>query len=552
MKKIILLAIVATITTIASAQPSAVQKVGRSVFSLTTFRADGSLLASTHGLYVGTNGEAVSSWKPFVGAARATVVDAEGQEHEVEAIYGANELYDVCRFRVEGTSQAAPLAKSNATSGQKTWLLGYSVKKSPAKQYAVESVETFGDKGYGYYIFKGKAAENMADCPFVNQNGEVIGLCELPKSEEVHATDVRFINSFTTNGLSINDNLLTQTSIRVAMPLDLNDARLTLMMAGEKHDSAAYVGYIRDFIRQFPQEIDGYSSRGQLQLYAHDLAGADATMQEAIANVAHKDEAHSAFASLMMQQQFYLPDSTFTAWSLQRALDEANTANSINPQPIYQHQQAQLIYALGDYQKAYDQFIALTKSPIRNGELFYEAAQCRTHLGGTTDEVIELLDSAIAVNPDNNISAPYYLARGRMLDQATQYRKAIQDYNKYDTLMLGRGSHEFYYIKFKAEVQVRQYQQALNDIAHAIILNRQEPTYYAEMGSLQLRVRQFEDAIKTSDMCIQLDSEYSDPYIIKGVAHGELGQRAEALQAFEKAKELGDDRADGMIEKYKK
>ena len=117
--------------------------------------------------------------------------------------------------------------------------------------------------------------------------------------------------------------------------------------------------------------------------------------------------------------------------------------------------------------------------------------------------------------------------------------------------MYNRGSDEFYYIKYKCEMKIRQYQQALNDIAHAIILNRTEPTYYAEMASLQLRVNQLEDAIRTSEMCIQIEPNYADPYIVKGIAHGELKQKAEALQALEKAKELGDERADALIQKYK-
>ena len=533
------------------AQPAAVQKAGRAVFTLTTFKADGSILASTHGVFVGTNGEAVSSWKPFAGAARGVVIDADGQKHAVEAVYGANELYDVCRFRVQGTTTAAPLCKSAASQGQKAWLVGYALKKAPCKQYGIQSVETFMEK-YGYYIMDGKAADNTADCPFVNPNGEVIGLCQLAKNgEEVHATDARFINSFITKGLTINDALLRQTGIRVALPDDVNDARLMLMMAGERSDTVAYAGYVDDFIRQFPTEVDGYSSLGQRQLAAGNFAGVDATMTEAIAKCANKDEAHSAYASLIYQKEVYLGDTTYTAWSLQKALDEATAANTIRKLPVYEHQQAQIIFSMGQYQEAYDKFMALTKSDIRNGELFYEAAQCRTHLGATNDEILSLLDSAVAVNPDQSISAPYYLARGRMLDQAGEYRKAILDYNKYDTLMYTRGSDEFYYIKFKCEMRIRQYQQALNDIAHAIILNRTEPTYYAEMASLQLRVNQLEDAIRTSEMCIQLEPNYADPYIVKGIAHGELKQKAEALQALEKAKELGDERAEGLIQKYK-
>ncbi|MBR3123019.1 MAG: hypothetical protein IKH48_02535, partial [Prevotella sp.] len=75
-------------------------KPGKSVFTLTTFKPDGTILASTNGVFVGSEGEAVSAWTPFVGAARAVCIDADGQSHNVEAIYGANELYDVCRFRV--------------------------------------------------------------------------------------------------------------------------------------------------------------------------------------------------------------------------------------------------------------------------------------------------------------------------------------------------------------------------------------------------------------------------------------------------------------------
>lgn len=289
--------------------------------------------------------------------------------------------------------------------------MGYALKKAPCKQYAIKSVETFMEK-YSYYILDGKAAENSADCPVVNQNGEILGLCQLSKDgEEVHATDVRFINTFTTRGLSINDPLLRQTGIRVALPADVNDARLMLMMAGEKSDTAAYVGYVEDFIRQFPTEVDGYSAKGQRQLANGNFAGVDATMTEAIAKCTNKDEAHSSYASLIYQKEVYLADTTYTAWNLQKALDEAVAAGAIRKLPIYEHQQAQIVFAMGEYQDAYDRFMALTKSDIRNGELFYEAAQCRTHLGATNDEILTLLDSAVNVNPDQSISAPYYLAR---------------------------------------------------------------------------------------------------------------------------------------------
>ena len=77
------------------AQPAAVKNVAKSVFSLTTFGADGSLLANSHGVFVGADGEAVSDLKPFIGAAKAVVVDAQGNKMNVTRILGLNELYDV-------------------------------------------------------------------------------------------------------------------------------------------------------------------------------------------------------------------------------------------------------------------------------------------------------------------------------------------------------------------------------------------------------------------------------------------------------------------------
>ena len=74
-----------------TAQPAAVKNAGKAVFTLTTFKADGSLLASSHGIFVGKNGEAISQLKPFEGAASAVVIDNSGKKMNVIRILGANE-----------------------------------------------------------------------------------------------------------------------------------------------------------------------------------------------------------------------------------------------------------------------------------------------------------------------------------------------------------------------------------------------------------------------------------------------------------------------------
>ena len=74
------------------AQPSPVQKVAKSVFTLTTFNKEGGIIAATQGVFIDNKGTAISTFKPFIGAVKATVVDATGKSMEVDAIMGADEL----------------------------------------------------------------------------------------------------------------------------------------------------------------------------------------------------------------------------------------------------------------------------------------------------------------------------------------------------------------------------------------------------------------------------------------------------------------------------
>src|SRR3712207_8736310 len=69
-------------STSAKAQPAAVVKAAKAVFTLTTFKKDGSLLASSHGVFVGNNGEAITLWNPLKGADKAVIIDANGNKQD--------------------------------------------------------------------------------------------------------------------------------------------------------------------------------------------------------------------------------------------------------------------------------------------------------------------------------------------------------------------------------------------------------------------------------------------------------------------------------------
>lgn len=536
------------------AQTSAVKNAAKSVFKLTTYNADGSVLATSNGVFVGNNGEAISDLRPFIGAAKATVTDTKGREMNVERIMGINDLYDVAKFMVSGKTTPLPMAQSASTSGSQAWLVGYAKKSPTITAATVKSVEKFMDK-YSYYIFSLTAPENTNACPFVNSEGQVIGIMQpSTTSSDIHATDAKFIVDLQTSGLSIEDETMKKIGIPLALPSDKDQALLTLMMAAQTNDSIKHAAIVNDFISQYPTSVDGYTAQAQIYVNANEFDKAAKEMETAIKKAEKEDEAHYNYSKIIYEKEVYKSNIPYEPWSLDKAYDEINKAYAINPQPSYQHQQALIIYAKGDYQKAYDMFMNLTKTSIRNPELFYSASQCKQMLKAPAKEVIALLDSAINNTDTLRIreAAPYFLARAEAYMTTDSFRQAVFDYTRYEILVNGNVNSNFYYIREQAEVKAKLYQQALIDITRAIVLNPKEPTYYAERASLELRVNMVDDAIKTASKCIELAPEYADGYLLLGLGQITKGNKTEGLANLEKAKQLGHIQAQEMIDKYSK
>lgn len=532
------------------AQPAAVKNVAKSVFSLTTFSADGSLLANSHGVFVGTDGEAVSDLKPFIGAAKAVVVDAQGNKMNVTRILGLNELYDVIRFRVDGKTTPANIANVASTYQQDAWLVTYAMKSPEIVATKVKSVEKFMDK-YSYYIFGMNAPDNSTGCPFVNMYGQVIGLLQMSNTSfDTHAVDVSFIRTLTASGFSVNDANFKKIGIPAAMPADESQARIMLIMSGQSGDSLKHVAAVNDFIQAFPLLNDGYNARAILEANAQQWNNAEETMKTAIKKATLKDEAHYNFAKLQYDNAVY-----GRHWTLDGAYEEVSEAYKLNPAPLYRHLQAQIHYAKNDYQQALEILQQLSQDKqFSTPELLYEQALCKQKLNSPTADVIALLDSAINTTDTLrlNEAAPYFLSRAQALEEEGKYRDAVFDYTRYEYLMRGQVNSQFYFLREQAEMKGKLYQQAIADIARAIILSPQEPTYYAEMANVQLRVNKPEDAIKTAKRCIEIAPEYSEGYLILGLAQLQTKQKQEGLANLQKAKELGNQQAQSLIDKYSK
>ena len=555
MKRFYTLILALSVVVAVTAQPSWVKKATKSVFMLKTFDDKGTLLGSSCGFFTGERGEAVSSFTPFKGASSAIVIDANGQELPIACMLGANDTYDVARFRVTA-KKTVPLtvAATDAPSDAMVWLLPYrETKQVPTG--IVRKAETFRDR-YAYYTVALNMPEGTTSCPLLNEAGEVIGLMQQPYRQDdtlSYAVSARFADSLIISGLSINDPTLRSTHIKKDLPQDLDQAMLTLYMAQASLDSAAYVGLINDFIARFPNTPDGYIYRAETSTAGKRFADAARDMEQAIRVADKKDEAHFSYSKLIYQKEVYMAKDAYDGWSLDKALEEAREAERINPLPLYRQQQAVILYAQKKYAEASDIYATITGSELRSAGLFFEAARCKAALNDTVGK-LALLDSCVAMfnKPYLKEAAPYLMLRAQALLDAGKYRQATSDLNDYEKLMQATVNANFYYLRYQAEVGGRLYQQALNDIDQAITMMPEYDLYYAEKASLQVRVGLYDEAIATANECIRIAPEYSDGYLFLGIAQCQKGQKQEGLKNLQRAKELGDAQADDLIEKFSK
>lgn len=557
MKKIITILFAACVCCMVNAQPDKwVKKASKAVFTLKTFNADGSLIGSGNGFFITADGVAVSSYTPFRGAAKAVVIDAMGKEYEVKSIIGANDVYDIAKFRVDATKcqtlRTAPAAVENTS----LWLLPYNAKNAysctAAKVKSVQKVQN----DYDYYTLEATAPENTVGCPYLNANGEVVGIQQQSSSDDnttQYAVGAAFATGLKMTGLSLNDPALKATSIKKDLPDELDQAILTLYLASTLGDAQSFVGLVDDFIAKFPQAPDGYSYKAQIMAAQDNYPEADKYMKLAIDNATDKAEARYNYAKMMYQNLIYFYDSASHAWSYEQALEQAEQAVALDPQLPYLTQKAQLLFACKRYADSYAAFQDVIGKGGRTAECFYGAARCKEQLNDTT-ACLALLDSAVATfsKPYLKEAAPYIYARAQALAESGKYRLAVNDYNEYENLMISQVNSEFYYIRSQVEVKARLFQQALNDLDKAIDKSPDILLYRSEKASLQIRVHLLDQAIETASECIRLFPDASDGYLFLGLAQCLNNNKVQGVGNLLKAKDLGDAQADTLIEKYGK
>jgi len=544
--------------------PKWVEKAKRAVFSVVTYDKNDKMLNTGNGFFVSEDGMALSDYTLFKGAERAVIITSEGKQMPVSLILGANDMYDVIKFRVAITEKKVPaltVAQTAPAVGAEAWMLPYSTQKSIACiSGKVKDVSKVAGE-YHYYTLSMQMKDKMVSCPVMNADGQVFGIAQKSSGVDTvttcYAAGAAFAMSQKISALSLGDAALKNIGIRKGLPETEDQALVYLFMAASSLSGDDYEKLLDDFIRQFPTNADGYlrranyyAAKGKDDQTWYDKAVAD--FNQALKVAQKKDDVYYNIGKLMYAYQLSKPEKTYKDWTYDTALKNVRQAIAINPLPVYIQMEGDILFAQQDYAGAFTAYEKVNATNIASPATFFSAAKTKELMKGDPKEVVALMDSCIArcPQPITEDFAPYLLERAQMNMAADQPRNAMLDYDAYHTAVKGEVNDVFYYYREQAALKARQFQRALDDIVKAIEMNPTDLTYQAEHAVVNLRVGRYEEAIQILNNILKADPKYAEAYRLLGLCQIQLKKADEACGNFKKAKELGDPNADDLITKY--
>ena len=563
MKKTIWIMTCCLVAQLASAQaPKWAEKAKKAVFSVVTYDKENKIKGTGNGFYIDAQGTALSDYTLFENAARAVVINADGKQQDVSRILGANSMYDIVKFNtpIDKKQTTLTLASQPAKVGETVYLLPYSTQKATTLQTGkVTSVDSIGNNSF-YYTLEMKTGEKTVSCPIMNANGEVLGLIQKNASDESmesYAIGASYGASLAISALSMNDGALNKIGIKKALPDTEEQALVFLYMSSEQMDKETYLSVLNDFLSQYPHSMEGYIRRANYYMSMKDTSKyplADEDLKKAIEVSSSKEDAMFQVAKAMYSYLISQEGKEgYEEWSYDKTLELIRDAIQKNNQPLYVQLEGDILFAQGKYGEAFNCYDKVNQSSLASAATFYSASKAKQLTEGSDiNQVLALMDSAIVKlsKPYFGEAAPYFYERADLRAQAGKYREAVMDYNTFYDAVSGDVTAYFYFQREQAEMQCRMYQQALNDINKAVEMAPEEVDYWVEKGSVHLRVNQLDEAIAAFNKALSMNDQYAAAYRMLGYCQAMQKKNKEACANFAKAKELGDEVVDQLIEKY--
>ena len=565
MKKYILLfaCVLGTGSIWAQSLPKWAGKAKKAVFSVVTYSQENKILNTGNGFYIDEKGTAVSDYSLFKNAHHAVVVTAEGKELPVTLILGANDIYDVIKFRTKVNKKSAAIipATQAPKKGETVYVLPYTTQKETAgRSGSISNLDSIANNSF-YYTLNMKTGDKTVSCPLVNNMGEVVGLIQKnsdSESEQSFALGIGFANALSINAMSGSDSNLNAIGIKKDLPDDESQALVMLYLMSTSAETDEYKIRLNDFITKFPNSSEGFLRRATFYMSQNteeNVQSAESDIKQMFKLSQNPAEAHYNLSKLLYNYNMGLEGKKpLGDWTLDRALNEVNQALSQAKEALYYQTQGDILFALGKYADAATAFSEVSKTKLASANSYYSEAKAREMVEGTDpNQLVALMDSAVAFYnpPYGQETAPFLYERGRFKSAAKNHRGAVIDFNAFHEAMLGQVTADFYAIRADEEIACHMNQQAIDDMNKAIELAPDNVDFLTQKSSILIRLNQQKQAIETLNKAISLNPKDSGLYRMLGFCQIMTKQKKEGLANLKKAKEMGDTVAEQLIQKYK-
>ncbi|WP_442627774.1 trypsin-like peptidase domain-containing protein [Phocaeicola sp.] len=561
MRKVLLLLLCCMGISSYAQTPKWVDKAKKAVFSVITYDEKNNIKGNGNGFYIGEDGIALSDYTLFDGAQRAVIVNSKGKEMNVSCIAGANQIYDVLKFKTEidGNVEFLQPATVAGKVGEIVYLLPYSTQKNAEVQTGkITAVDSIGQDGF-YYTLAMKTPAKMVSCPIMNANGQVLGMIQRNASEEdtsSFAIGASFGASLHITAVSAAHEAYTKIGIKKALP-DTEEQALIYLYMISSGDQDIYTTALEDFLAKFPNSYEGYIRRAAKKIDSgkqESWPEAQADIDKALEVANDKNEAKYNIAKMFYNYSLSKEEGQGNPdWSFSKALEMIKEVILTDSQPIYAQLEGDINYAMKDYQAAFDSYQKVNQSNLASAASFYSAAHALQNMEGSDrQQILSLLDNAVdkCIVPYTSDAAPYLFARGQQKADMKDYRGAVKDFDETYRAYNGNVNANFFFQREQAEVNLKMYQQAIDDINRATELVPDSPDVWLEKGALHIRVNQIEEALTALQKTIELNQKMGAAYRMIGYCQVQKKQNKEACANFNKAKELGDTAVETLIQKY--
>ena len=312
--------------------PKWVEKAKQAVFSIVTYDKNDQILNTGNGFFVTEDGVALSDYTLFKGAQRAVAINSEGRQMPVVNIMGADDMYDVVKFRVgvEKKVTALPIATRQPAAGALVYLLPYSTQKGRTCTTGHLKSADKVEGNYLYYTLELPLKDKMISCPLTDAEGAVFGLAQKSSGQDTaticYAVDARYVMDQKISALSYNDETLRGIGIKKALPDTEEQALVFLYMASSQLSPEKYMEVLNDYIEQYPNSADGYMRRAT-QLLATSQDGASMKqaaddMDQALKVARQEEIVRFDRAKLIYNYMLTNPEKPYGDWSFDKALEE--------------------------------------------------------------------------------------------------------------------------------------------------------------------------------------------------------------------------------------